>query len=106
MKIKDEKFSRLYHSLIILKSKQHALKQKKILERNFDKDTMLDSIKNKIPSKNKINSLLLYPYIELNRHMSFLVLATSSINKGNVKIYNRNDFRIYNRYSVKKKRTT
>ena len=84
MLVKDEKFRNLYRSLILLNSVNKIKNQKKVSELISNK---LKFHKSSI--KKNFNSLLLYPYVDHERGMLFLVVATAFIKGKVVKIFNR-----------------
>ena len=92
MLVKNEKFRKLYCSLIVLKSVKYAKEYEKLLNNNPN-DVNSNAL------KRDVNSLLLYPYIDHDSGMSFLVVATALSEGNNVKIYNRNNFKIFSSIS-------
>ena len=87
MLIKDESFRNLYHALVILKSKKYVQLTSKLL--------------NKSQKDNNVNSLLLYPYINHEVGMLFLVLGLVKLFDNRAEIINRDDFNINK--SIKKR---
>ena len=85
MLIKDEKFRNLYRSLIILKSLNKVRNREKISKLLFNNSDNDNSI------KKEVNSALLYPYVDHNLGMRFLVVATALIKGKKVKIHNRDN---------------
>lgn len=94
MLVGDEHFRKLYHSFIIVKSKEDAISQEQFFKiSTIDFDSLEDELHN-IPVENDVNSLLLYPYIDHTAGMSFLVVATAFLEDNRAIIYNRDSFEV------------
>lgn len=97
MKIRDEDFRKLYKNPIIIKDEEISRKMAKslLIDSVFEDGLSGEEIKERIDAieiDERINSLLVIPYIDHTAGMSFHVLTTSSIKNGNVEIFKRDDF--------------
>ena len=97
MLIKEESFRKLSGSYIILKNKELALKQAKLIKMAESIDeSKLENIENEIDKINidiEPNSVLLMPYIDYFNGLSFLTLAVCQLNDDNLVIYERENFK-------------
>ena len=96
MLIRDENFRELYGSYIIVKNRDNAqdvarsFQIDSIMDEDLDNDEFQKKFKSiKIPKD--INSLLVVPYIDYERGLSFLTLSYAYYDGDSVNIYKRND---------------
>ena len=95
MLIRDENFRELYGSYIIVKNKRNAQDVVRTFQidsiiGDFDDDDFEEKFKS-IEVSDDINSLLVVPYIDYERGLSFLTLTYASYDGKSVNIYKRND---------------
>lgn len=96
MLIKDESFRNLFLSMIVLRDEEVANEIARYLkiEEIIGKDGDFDNFEEKLQSfdcDEKINSLVLMPYVDHSAGMSFLVLTTGYIKEKFI-LHDRDDF--------------